>query len=470
MVIAVVLVMALVVVGGGTYLRSHQTPSYPSKWDPRIESIVQFVERTRGLNFTHPVAVEFMTVAKFKAKMGGGKPPTAKEKIDLERSVGELRALGLIHGDADLAAMDKQLGQESVIGLYVPHDKRVYVRGAELTPDVRVTLAHELTHALQDQHVDLSGLSDRKNADQNAIRALVEGDATRTEDAYAETLSTKDKAAYQAARNAQSGGADLSGVSQVLIDQESFPYIFGPVFVKALVASGGTAALDRALANPPTVDAQILDPNRYLIQQDVPKVAAPKVASGDTRLETPSPFGEAGMLQVLGAVVGYQVAWSALSNWRADESVPYLHGGNACVAIASTFDSAPHANAFAAVAQRWSAGRRGASVVSVGAATVELRACDPGANAVAGPAISPPAFEVLSLRADLMTEMLVTAKAPADVAACVADGVITTVGASHLIEINSGPAHDPRVATVRNAATKAALSCGYTGPQSPTSG
>ncbi|HLY83142.1 MAG TPA: hypothetical protein VKQ71_09150, partial [Acidimicrobiales bacterium] len=271
-VIAVALTVALIVAGGGAaYLRMQSAPSHPSRWDPRLAGVVQFVEKQRGLKFSHPVAVEFMPVAKFKAKMGDGKPPPAQQKADLKNLLGVMRAMGVVHGDADLAAMETQLSQAAIVGLYVPKDKKVYVRGDQLTPDVRVTLAHELTHALQDQHVDLGRYFHLPGADDSALRALVEGDAVVVEDAYAASLSASDKAAYQAARDAESTGADVKGVSQVLIDQAQFPYIFGPVFVKALVANGGTGAIDRALASPPTVDGQILDPNRYLIQQDVPK-------------------------------------------------------------------------------------------------------------------------------------------------------------------------------------------------------
>jgi hypothetical protein len=108
--------------------------------------------------------------------------------------------------------------------------------------------------------------------------------------------------------------------------------------------------------------------------------------------------------------------------------------------------------------------------VSTGGGTVELRACDPGVNAAAGSAVSPPAFEVLTLRAELMTQMLDTAKAPADVAACVANGVITTIGPSAMVALKSAPPNDPRLVTARDAAARAALNCGYSGPPGTTAG
>jgi hypothetical protein len=464
MVVATTMVLLVAAVGAYAQFGPGRT-TYPSRWDPRVVGIVQFVEQERGLKFRHPVAVDFLADEQFKAKVGVGTPPSAKAKVALQHLVGEMRALGLIHGDADLAAMDNQLAQQSVIGLYVPADKRVYVRGAALTPDVRVTLAHELTHALQDQHFDLQRLDHLPNADSSAVRALIEGDAVRVENAYVASLSAADKAAYQQAGQAQVDGANLKGISQVLIDGFSFPYVFGPVFVKALVASGGTAALDHALANPPTVDAQVVDPNRYLIQTDVATVKAPNLAAGDTRLADPAFFGQVSMLQVIGETEGYVAAWSALESWRGDQAVDYLHGGQVCIAIASAFDSPEHATTFAALAQHWATGRDGASVQSADS-TVELRACDPGPTATPAPVASPSPFEVLSLRASLLGGLIDQDKAPADVAGCIADEVIRTVGPSAFL----GNVPSATDVVVARASAQAAKVCGYAPPPGSTTG
>jgi hypothetical protein len=457
--ITVVVAVGLLGAAVGFYLQRRPGSVYPSQWDARVADIVPFVEQQRGLKFLHPVPVDFLPDDQFQAKVGGAPLPTAKQQIDLGHLVGELRAVGLIRGDADLAALTKQLRQQSVIGLYVPRDKRIYVRGTALTPDVRVTLAHELTHALQDQHIDLSRLLRLPHVDSTAVLALVEGDAVRVQNAYVAAMSADDRATYQKTGAAQVKGADLKGIPQILIDGASFPYIFGPVFVDALVASGGTAAIDHALANPPTVDAQVVDPNRYLIQTDVAAVAAPALEAGDTKLSPAQPFGQVSMLQVVAATVGYQAAWSALQSWRGDQVVDYLHGGQACLAIASAFDAPEHATAFEALAQRWAAGRSGATV-SVTGKTVVLRACDPGPAVGTGPVASPTPFEVLTLRSSLMDELITKVKAPSDVAGCMADQVILTVGPVPLMVPDASGAGNPAVA---RASAQAAKTCGLAG-------
>ena len=53
------------------------------------------------------------------------------------------------------------LGSDT-LAFYDPRTQDVYVRGTDTTaPATRVTLAHELTHALQDQHFDLRALQRR---------------------------------------------------------------------------------------------------------------------------------------------------------------------------------------------------------------------------------------------------------------------------------------------------------------------
>ena len=75
-----------------------------------------------------------------------------------------------------------------VVGFYDPETDELVVRGAALTPYVRTTIAHELVHALDDQHLDL----DRPEYDEAddeigfGFSSVVEGNARRVENAYRE--------------------------------------------------------------------------------------------------------------------------------------------------------------------------------------------------------------------------------------------------------------------------------------------
>ena len=89
-------------------------------------------------------------------------------------------ALGLVPADIDLEKLLLDLYAEQVAGYYDPRTDAFYM--VEGTPRdlLRPTLAHELVHALQDQHADLDSLISRKrgNDRQSAAQAAIEGHAT----------------------------------------------------------------------------------------------------------------------------------------------------------------------------------------------------------------------------------------------------------------------------------------------------
>jgi hypothetical protein len=118
---------------------------------------------------------------------------TDEEREEFEHTAGIFRALGLIDGDVDLFTASNHLAGEGILGYYSVDDKLIRIRGTTLTPATKTTLVHELTHALQDQHFDIG--SQRKKFEDSeesekaaAFAALVEGDASRIENAYRQDL------------------------------------------------------------------------------------------------------------------------------------------------------------------------------------------------------------------------------------------------------------------------------------------
>src|SRR3954453_8482117 len=129
------------------------TPSYPSHWDHRIAPYAKIAARERGLDFLHPVPVRFLSPAKFaKTLVTDDKDLSKDDRAQLRHATAQLRALGLITGDVNLldATNDAQSG--AVDAYYSFKDQRITVRGHRVTPAVKETLVHELTHVLQDQH------------------------------------------------------------------------------------------------------------------------------------------------------------------------------------------------------------------------------------------------------------------------------------------------------------------------------
>ncbi|HET6938930.1 MAG TPA: hypothetical protein VFI19_10005, partial [Nocardioides sp.] len=131
-------------------------PQHPSKWDPRVQKYVDFVEKERGLDFTHPVYVDFLSDAAFTKQVTVDKDQLSEDDHkELDQYAGMLRALGLVEGDVDLFDKTNELHGTGIIGFYSYEDERLRIRGTEITPAVESTIVHELTHALQDQNFDL---------------------------------------------------------------------------------------------------------------------------------------------------------------------------------------------------------------------------------------------------------------------------------------------------------------------------
>ncbi len=177
-----------------------------------------------------------------------------------------MRSMGLIDGKVDLFKQENGLSENGILAYYDFKDKKVRVKGTSLTPDVRVTLAHELTHALQDQYFDLSREDSLPDDADQAYRSVVEGDAVVVQDAYAQTMSQADQDEYN---KAESDGSDqaYSDVPDILVAQDTEPYIIGPAFVGALKDRGGNTAIDAALRNPPASTAALMNLFTYLHQE-----------------------------------------------------------------------------------------------------------------------------------------------------------------------------------------------------------
>ena len=100
--------------------------------------------------------------------------PAARRKADEE----VLKLLGLIEPDVDLRTISASVFGEGVAGYYDPRSKRLRIVSGT-TPDAlsEMVLAHELTHALEDQRFGL-GLVEGESDDAALARlALVEGSA-----------------------------------------------------------------------------------------------------------------------------------------------------------------------------------------------------------------------------------------------------------------------------------------------------
>jgi len=440
-------------------------PHYPKAWDSRILPIVQFDEHERGLQFKHPVEVMFMAPKAFdKLVTTSSSSLSAKDKAQLQDEAASLRALGLIDGSVDLFKQENDLNSGGILAYYDPHDKKVRVKGSDLTPDVRVTLAHELTHALQDQYFDL-GREDKLPDDaEQAFRSVVEGDAVVVQDAYADTMSKADQEAYDKAES--DGSSVYTKIPDILVAQQLEPYVVGPAFVTALKEHGGDEAIDEAIRHPPASTAALMDIFRYLEQPAVPTgsttttMAVPKLASGDKKVDS-GDFGALYWYLMLARRLDVHQAMKAVDGWAADSSLTYREpGGRVCVDAAYRGQSGGDADTMAQLLQQWKdAGPDTGVTIRTDGDVVNFTSCDPGKSVkLRGTDRSSDAVAYAATRVAIVGELF-KQNVPVSVAQCAVDGMFRKVSFSDVVGIDNGTADAAVTQKAREALITSLANC-----------
>lgn len=423
--------------GAGTFaLERGAEKSHPKTWDPRIVDLVAFVERERGLLFEHPVRVDFLSDADFRAEVTGTEELTEEDRAEIESAEAMLRAVGLLTDDVDLASIGEELTGDGTLGIYTFDDERIAVRGETLDNERRATLVHELTHALQDQRFGIGDMEPTTSGEDAALTAVVEADAEKVQAAWVETLSSDEQEALAAAEEKTSGGADFSGVPAVFLELTGFPYVLGPDFLDAVMEARGQQGRDEVLRRPPMTEEHILLPERYLAGDGLRSVPTPALAAGETMIaDSEGDFGMLSLLVVLGERLDFSAAWPAVQGWAGDAVVAFERGGTTCVRLAVAFDEAPQAERFSAAITQWGGGLDTVAVARAGD-SVSVESCDPGAGRQAARAEGHVSgIQGLGLRQALLLEMEGVGVA-APQALCIVDGVLGRLGADRLAELD----------------------------------
>ncbi len=227
------------------------------------------VEFIRQKEFKRPVSVETLKREQYSELVRSQTGYTPSQRA-WENQVWE--AMFVTGEQADAGRQQTKLFQQRVAGFYLPGKDEIFViSDGKLVVD-NATLVHELTHALQDQHVGLASsqfggttMDGRRGSD-----GLTEGEAAYVEARYVQRCgdewdcvetpgATQPKTPYGGGRL-----PDFNLGMQVSIIQ---PYSDGPAYVASKVESGGWQAIQEAYRNPPKSSEQVIDPNE---QNDAP--------------------------------------------------------------------------------------------------------------------------------------------------------------------------------------------------------
>jgi hypothetical protein len=446
-------------------VKRDQGPHYPKAWDSRILPIVHFDEQQRGLTFKHPVQVIFMAPKAFdKLVTTSSSDLSVKDKTHLADETASLRSLGLINGDVDLLKQENDLNSGGILAYYDSHDKKVRVKGSQLTPDVRVTLAHELTHALQDQYFDLNREDKLPDDAQQAFRSVIEGDAVVVQDAYAASMSKSDQAAYQKAES--DGSSVYDKIPDILVADQLEPYVVGPAFVNALKTKGGNEAIDEALQHPPASTAALMDIFRYLGQSSAgtssptTTMAVPALGPGDKKVES-GDFGALDWYLMLARRLDVHKAIQAIDGWAGDTSLTYREtSGRVCVLADYKGQTTDAARTMADTLQQWkAAGPDTNATISTDGDVVKFRSCDPGKGVrLTGTDHSTEAVEYAAARIEIAEEFF-KEHLPDSVAQCSIKGMFAQLSLDDVARLDSGALDQALEQKARSALATAVAGC-----------
>jgi hypothetical protein len=322
-------------------------PSPPAR--ASVAVIARRVEALRGLRFTalpRPVPVSAATARREGLADFDKSYPVAQQRAD--ETIYKL--LGLLPRRDDLRALTGSLFEQGVLGYYDPRDGRLrVVTGGGTSTRVlwEMTLAHELTHALEDQRFSLPEETEGNDDRALAHTALIEGTATWLMYAYVqrhfsseETLGSLLGAAFQ----------DTGGLPPFLEAQVTFPYLGGEAFVDDLRArAGGRWNLVNTAyeLRMPASTEQILHPDAYF-SADAPEPVRIRNVLGWQRA-TAGTWGE---LQTRELVHSTQGA----AGWGGDRYELWQAGGKSVLVMRWRWDTPGDEDEFAAALREWASG------------------------------------------------------------------------------------------------------------------
>jgi hypothetical protein len=306
--------------GGGDASRgaSHGTAGISAA---RVALVERRVERLRGLRFLHRVPVHVITAQEAR-RYGVAEEARSAQPVRERGEVEVEKLLGLLAPDVDLAKVKSAIYGEQVAGFYDTRRKQLMlVRGAGVD---EVTLAHELTHALEDQHFQLdrlAGRSQERLSDDatEAYTALVEGTATEVMVRY---MLRYPKSAPSLGDALGSLGASASStpLPPYVMRSLLFPYLRGQAFAAALRHGTSSWALVNVALRyrPPISSAEVIDPDRWVrVQRPAPvRLGGAGAVRGDGwQRAAGSTFGQFETTQLLYASSGAAAAERLAAGW-----------------------------------------------------------------------------------------------------------------------------------------------------------
>jgi hypothetical protein len=274
---------------------------------------------------------------------------------ELHAQEAALRAFGLVSGKFNLEKFLISFYTEQAAGFYDPKRKTMFIADWIPAETQGQVLAHELTHALQDQSWDLEkflhAAHDNDDAT-NARQAVVEGYATAA--MMQQMMAPVDLAQLSSIAPLMEMVIHqqfeefpaFSGAPYFFRVQALFPYLQGMGFTQFGLQQGGWKSLSAVFEHPPDATEQIFEPRAYFDRLPLPTLtlAHPPALEGVAGLEflSGNVMGELGYYSLLGQLVSEDEAKALSDAWLADRYLLYEQsGGNDYTLVARTRWTSP---------------------------------------------------------------------------------------------------------------------------------
>jgi len=333
----------LVAVCAGTPLRAQQASPPPpattstnkenAEFTAAADEVLQQMSEITGLKLRTPLKKTLRSREEIRAYV--------VREMDEEKNPGEryagarsAEAFGLLPKGFDFDNFMITLLTEQIAGLYDPKAHEFYIADWIPLGDQRMVMAHELTHALEDQHFNIEPWvkAARPNEDAELAReAVLEGSAMAAMVDYllqGTGRSIKDMPDMDPSMFLGDLGSTptLAKAPPFIKDALVFPYLGGLQFSVAVLKDRGWDALAGMFEKPPASTQQILHPGYYRsgkVPAEVKLPAIEKVLGNDwTKLEE-NVMGEFGWKEVLKQFLGQDRAKTLAAAWDGDKYSVY---------------------------------------------------------------------------------------------------------------------------------------------------
>lgn len=280
--------------------KDHQiTPAEAKELFRSVDEVLHFASKDTGLPIKKKVKRTIVSRAQVE-KYIGEKFKDDADRIRFERSELVQKKFGLLPRTFDLHNFLIKLLTEQVAGYYDEKTRTMNLLDWNEPDMQRPVMAHELTHALQDQSYDLAkmskhdeeiekhGLQDLdaliSNDEQSTCRsAVLEGQAMIVLLDY--VLAPQDGSVQkmpgivdmmQASMDKSRGSPVFDSAPLLLQEELAFPYRQGMKFIRDLLVAGGKQlAYTGVLARMPQTSREIMEPREYLAGRRVPALLLP---------------------------------------------------------------------------------------------------------------------------------------------------------------------------------------------------